>query len=447
MEITWRKLVKKTLESEKVFFADRYKAVLFVALIICCFSEPIRQVTKVPVAHLGNAIIFVMFAVLFFKGEVKKLDDKEVRLFVITGIAFLLFGTFSAIMFGLKPVLYLRSIRSYLRFWILMLDCFLVFDKRDVPFFYMVLDLVALIHSILILIQFLVFGINWDYLNGIFGTMMGGNSGVNVLLAINTCVCFYRFYKREIRFPILYLHVFWMCYNAALSELKFYLIELATILVIYLVVTREFVRWFKVIPGILMIMFTSVLVMYTLYPWFDSFYSQLFTDFAMSIDDPHHMDDLSLSRLKQITGLTRPLLDYTRSIRPSLEGICLFTGIGLGNGELSLNGMFISEFYNLYNYLWYWDFILSMVFIETGIIGLFLFNMVWVIVPTRAFIRFLKTKDAGDFLKIMMSVMVLFIIIYDISMRNNYGYMLWAFIGIVYAVHNKKEATAQQLMA
>lgn len=439
LEATGEKVVKRIGESVKCFFTDRYKAIMFVALIICCFSEPIKQLSKIPIVHLGNAIIFVMFAVLFIKGECKKLNEREIRIFIIVWVAFLLYGTFSALLFGLMPVLYLWSLRSYIRFFILMLDCYLVFDKKDVPFFYMVLDLVALIHSILIVIQFFVFDINWDYLNGIFGTMMGGNSGANALLAINTCVCFYRFYKKEIKFPILYLHIFWMTYSAALSELKVYLVELVAILVIYPVVTREFKRWLKILPGIIIIMFTSTLVMYMLYPWFESFYSQLFTDFAKRIDDPHHMDDLSLSRLKQISGLTQPIMDYAQSIKPSLKGICLWTGIGLGNGELTLNGMFNSEFYDRNNILWYWDFILSMIYIETGIIGLLTYNSVWFIVPITAFIRSLKTRDEGNLMKIMMSAMVLFIIFYDIAMRNNYGYILWAFIGIVYAALNKKE--------
>jgi len=294
-------------------------------------------------------------------------------------------------------------------------------------------------------VQFFVFGIRWDYLNGIFGTLMGGNAGVNILFAVNTCVCFYRFYKREMQWWLLLTHIAWMSYNASLNEIKIYVIELVTALIIYVVVTREFKRGLRILLPILVIIYTSILLMYYIYPYYSAFYSILFLNLKMTLNEPHHDNPDSLSRLHQITGLTEPIMDYAGLHRPYLERLTPITGIGLGNAELSTNGLFDSEFYLTNIRLWYWDFVLSMVYVEGGAVGLILYCFAWVFIPVRAFIRALKERGGSELLIILTCVMVLFIMVYDISLRNNYGYMIWAFAGIVCAVSVKENNISKKI--
>ena len=159
----------------------------------------------------------------------------------------------------------------------------------------------------------------------------------------------------------------------------------------------------------------------------------------MTLNEPHHFNPDSLSRLHQISGLTGPIMDYARLHRPSLEKIAPIIGLGLGNAELSTNGLFDSEFYYTNVRLWYWDFVLSMVYVEGGAVGIILYCLAWVCVPVKAFVSGLKDKSCTELLKILTCVIVLFIMVYDVSLRNNYGYMMWAFVGIVYAAIEKGE--------
>ncbi len=225
-----------------------------------------------------------------------------------------------------------------------------------------------------------------------------------------------------------------MCYNAALNELKYYLVELLFILILYTVVTREYKRMLKLFPGIAVIIYTSMILMYYLYPYYSAFYALLFADFSHVLREPHHINPDSLGRHDQIEGVTWPIRNYAESIRPSLGNLSIVTGLGLGNAELSTNGRFDSAFYLTNIRLWYWDFIQSMIYIETGIIGLVIYNAAWFIIPIRSYISYIREKRGNDLMKIMMCVMVIFVMIYDASMRNNYGYMMWAFLGITYAV-------------
>ena len=405
---------------------------LKISILICAFSEGIRQIVGVPVVHAGNAIILVVFCLLLAKGNAKGLKMPEVNIILLGGAAFLLFTSIIGLIYGVRPILFLWSLRRYLIFYCLFADCFMIFGKEDIPLFYRMLDGVIVIHIVLTLVQFFFFGISWDYLNGIFGTKMGGNAGVNILLAVNTCVCFYRFYKREMKWWLLLVHIAWMCYNAALNELKLYVVELVAAMVIYVVVTKEVKRELKLLLPVMIIIFTSTMLMIKLYPWCNSYYGKLLFDTDTVISVPHHDNPDSLGRKNQIYGLTEPIVDYAVKHRPMLSVLSPVTGLGLGNAELSTNGMFDSEFYHTNIRLWYWDFLLSMVYVEGGIIGLIFYNMAWIVVLVRSFSQSVKNGVDEGLIHSFACVMVLFAIVYDASMRNNYGYMMWVFLGVMY---------------
>lgn len=422
------------------------KVILLIAMLICSFSESLRQITGIPLVHLGNVIIFAMFFFLIISKRVKEFrQSREVLLILACGAAFIIFTTLIGIVYGVRPILFLWSLRRYLVFYCLLADCYLVFDRADIHLLYRLLDVVIVVHIVLTLVQFFVFGIRWDYLNGIFGTLMGGNAGVNILFAVNTCVCLYRFYKREIRWWLLLIHIAWMCCDAFLSEIKVYFIELVAALIIYVAVTREFKRVIKILLPILAMMYASILLMYYIYPYYSDYYSILFLNLMSTLSEPHHANADSLSRLNQISGLTGPIMDYAKLHRSYLERLAPITGLGLGNAELSTNGLFDSEFYLTNIRLWYWDFVLSMVYVEGGAVGLILYIFAWAFIPIKAFIQALKKKSGSELLIILTCVMVLFIMLYDISLRNNYGYMIWAFVGIVCAVSVKENNISKKI--
>ncbi len=416
------------------------KLILLLAVLICVFGEPIKQITGIPVVHVGNGIAFCMFGFLMIKGEYKRFfgrnESREMKIFLVGFAAFLLLGSASALVYGVRPLLYLWSMRNYLRFLVIFLDCYLVFDEKDIPLFYRLLDGTIIVHVILTLIQFFFLGVKWDYLNGIYGTMMGGNSGVNCLFLVTTCVCFYRFYKREMKWPIFLLHIFWMCIDAALSEIKVYLVELVAAIVIYVVVTKQWKRMLALMSVIVVIMVASIVLIYWIYPSFDGFYSRMFTRFYEVLGASHHPNLDSLGRLNQISGMTKPMMDYVSSVRPGLEGLAKVIGCGFGSGELSTNGMFDSEFYVTNIRLWYWDFILPLLYLETGLLGVAFYVGAWVVAGVSAFVSFLRKGEGEAFLKVLLCGLTVILIVYDITMRNNYGYIMWVFAGVV--VHNSQ---------
>ena len=86
-----------------------------------------------------------------------------------------------------------------------------------------------------------------------------------------------------------------------------------------------------------------------------------------------------------------------------------------------------------------------MVYVEGGAVGLILYIFAWAFIPIKAIIQALKKKSGSELLIILTCVMVLFIMVYDISLRNNYGYMIWAFAGIVCAVSVKENNISKKI--
>ena len=66
------------------------KRLLKISILICAFSEGIRQIVGVPVVHAGNAIILVVFCLLLAKGNARGLKMPEANIILLGGAAFLL---------------------------------------------------------------------------------------------------------------------------------------------------------------------------------------------------------------------------------------------------------------------------------------------------------------------------------------------------------------------
>ncbi len=420
---------------------------LWVSLGIVIFSNWLKKIAfGLPVIHIGNLLIFVIFMVsvldMIIKKNGKLFEGITKKQLIIIGlpVLFLICGSISTLIYEVRPLLYFWSLRNYLRFFILFYDCIILINEKMLSQLYKAFNVVFFINFFIMLIQFFFFDIKWDYLNGVFGYEMGGNSGINALFIVNTALVFYMFYKRKVNYLIFVLNIVIMCLCSALSELKVYYVELFITIIAYVFLTREFKRILKSSVPLTVVIIISEVIFHHLYPYFEG---MIAVELIKQLTVPHHDNFDSLSRFNQVSGLITPLIDYAKSIRPELGSLSLFTGCGFGSAEYGTVEIFNSDFYYANQRLWYFDFLQSFLFIENGIVGIAIYDGFLSISAIYYFVIAIKTKCQRGLFGLFLFIMILCVSIYDCTLRNNYGYIIWAAMGIALIIDKKEKALCE----
>ena len=389
-----------------------------------------------PVSHVGNVLIFALFFACILDGSFKKYANNYTFVVLIIG-CFIIIGSISALLYKAELLLYFWSLKNYLRFFLLMLDCAMIIDKSDLLFLCKVLGIISLMHILITLTQFFFFDIRWDYLNGIFGSYMGGNAGVNGFLAVCTTTLFYLFFHKKINGLFLIVALSLMCLNAAISEIKYYFVELLGAIILYGIITRKYKQLLVLTSSIAVIVVLSVFLLYRLYPDFTGYFS---AGIIEKIGVNYHDNFDSLSRLNQISGMTNPILSFGMNIRPELGRLCQFIGLGFGNAEYGTKEIFNSNFYYQNYRLWYFDFIESYTYAETGKIGVFVYDLLFVALAVRSlFYSLIKGNREFALFGSIFYILIIGIMFYDVSLRNNYGYLVWATMAVPMIMENSRE--------
>ena len=402
--------------------------IIEISIVFCAFSDALKPLLfGFSLSHIGNAIIFLMFLYLL-PGRYFKEFYRNNKPLVLCALLFIIVGSVSALIYGPTVFLYLWSLRTYLRIFFLIGCIYAVFDKKMLRDMCLGINIIMIAHTVLTLIQFFVLGVRWDYLNGIFGTSMGGDGAVNILLISCLSLTLYLFYKRAVNALHLMVVIFISIFNASLTEVKFYYIELLVCLALYIIFTDDKRRMLKLLPVIAVIFISSVPLMIYLYPYTTDFWGS-----NMILEETHaYRNELpeGISRLGQISGIKDKILSYGISKRPALGPLSIFLGLGLGSAEWGYSPAFCSEFFSLNTDLGYEDFLEPIVFAETGFAGLFLFNAMMIYGFIISLLTVVKTKCKRGFLGILVFAMLVGAVIYDNSLRSNNGYLLWVLSGI-----------------
>lgn len=424
---------------------------LLIASVVILLTHNILKdiLFGIPVIHLGNLICYILFVTLPFYECRHGLNDADNRLKICIGIfaAFILWGSVSAIITGQGNVAqFLWAVRNYSRFFVIFIDCCLILGKKDLNLLYRVFNILLVLHVLITCIQFFAFGIRWDYLNGIFGRDMGGNSGLNILLVTNTCIILYRLAKGKINSYIFLMHIAWMCFNAAMAELKVYLPELLLLFVLGIILSGRYKEMLKLIPGMVVIFVLSIALMYKLYPVFNGFYTITgLTDSRMTGAADYHGNGAGIGRLSQISGMMPIVYEYMETVRGKSGVLGLLCGIGFGGAEYALSlPVLNSQFYQMYKDKWYFDFTLSFVYAETGFVGIVIWISFFIYILTMAMKHyFTKDRILGLF-KIMPALMALGLMLYDVSLRNNYGYLIWVLLAVTFVMDDLKDTVKNE---
>ena len=332
-------------------------------------------------------------------------------------ILFLICTLLTYVMLYQSGLYYLWGFRNNFRFYAAFF-LFVVFLKpKDGEDYLKLFDKIFWINAAVSMFQYFVLDLEGDYLGGVFFTEAGGNSYTN--LFIQTVV------TRSVVLNLEKWEKLGVCSAkqgtavvvAAMAELKFFFVELVLVIILASLFARFSWRKLLVIVGGFLVVVLGAFFLTRLFPHFSDFFSyRWFLNEAMSAKG--YTYDGDLNRLNAIPMINELWLKNW--------GQRLF-GLGLGNCDTSAFSFLNTPFYKENSWLHYSWFSSSFLVLETGLVGLVLYVSFFILIFFA--VRNLEHSGKGNMeycqLASVLSLMCLILIIYNVSLRMESGYMIF----------------------
>lgn len=308
----------------------------------------------------------------------------------------------------------------------------MLLDISDVLEIIPKLKKIYIINFFICLVEFGL-GYSGDNIGGIFGTQSGCNGYLNLFLIVVSAIYVTEYLEKKIGLMRIMLAIVSCFFLMAIAELKVYLFELPIIILIGMINAKFSFR------KIIIIMFGVcgiAIGISMLGHFFESSGLDFFTSDAISkyMGDSGYTNTGDLSRMNAVSQL------YEKFLRGNFWG-SLF-GIGLGNASYSAAfSFFNSRFYLLYQALHYQWFTDAIVFIETGTVGLVLYELFFLRVFTysRKINKRIASEYSGEFSQQLRCVVqvagitaVLCVVnsVYNSALNMDAGYMVYFIFAI-----------------
>ena len=268
-----------------------------------------------------------------------------------------------------SPILYIWGFRNIFRYYAYFISCIALLDISDVLEIIPKFKKIYIINFFICLVE-LGLGYSGDNIGGIFGTQRGCNGYLNFFMIVISAIYVTEYLEKKIGLMQTMIAIMSCFFLMAIAELKVYLFELPVIILIGMLNAKFSFR--KII--IIMLGVCGIAVgISMLGHYFESSGLDFFTSDAITkyMGDRGYTNSGDLSRMNAVSQL------YERFLNGNLLGT-LF-GIGLGNASYSAAfSFFNSRFYLLNQALHYQWFTDAIIFIETGTVGLMLYELFFI---------------------------------------------------------------------
>ena len=189
--------------------------------------------------------ILLLFCIFKIKGT--KLDQVGGRYIRISIGAFCISVVIGIIINIVPPLLILWGARNLFRGIIFIIACVRFLDEEDVDKIFKIFFFAQLINLLVTLYQYLVLGINQDYLGGIFGIEQGCNGATNIFCVILLTYFGVNYINKKMPIHLFAIIAISTLIIAALAEIKIYYIEFALIIVLVILFSKPSFRTFFVV--------------------------------------------------------------------------------------------------------------------------------------------------------------------------------------------------------
>jgi hypothetical protein len=415
--------------------------------IIVGFSFVWRIITEsvslpAVLSFIPDALLILAIVICYTKHAKANIQDKKFLMFVISLVLISIAG-FIANFQGIESFFYYiwgaRNQGRFLFFYLLAI--WLLQDMRYFKFKRLVYTML-IVEIIIVSIQFFIMGYRNDYVSGIFGTEQGGNGVVNIFICIITIWVLVDFLHKEISAKRAIALIGACLYIAAISEIKYYFIEMILFVSITVLVTDNGSRKIKIVAGVAIGLLFGLHILGLYYPYFARFFTL-----------ENLIAYMQKGAFNQNTA-TEFLTGYSRTaVLPGvydtfLNGNILKTlfGVGLGYADSSPIALFNSSFSEKYGILLYANYHFSMVFLEMGFVGLIVFVSSFVGTIAQGISTYQASNRNNKYALyiFMMGILGLMVFFYDSSLRTSAsGYFYYYSLAVSFIYMKKNSHSVQ----
>ena len=352
-----------------LYFHKNIKSLDWFQLYWLMFYGVLRDLVGVPgyVAYVLDLFNIILISYVIVNGKMIKYRNSRVGLSII--LSFFCSTVIGLIAVEGSPILYIWGFRNIFRYYAYFISCIALLDISDVLEIIPKFKKIYIINFFICLVE-LGLGYSGDNIGGIFGTQRGCNGYLNFFMIVISAIYVTEYLEKKIGLMQTMIAIMSCFFLMAIAELKVYLFELPVIILIGMLNAKFSFR--KII--IIMLGVCGIAVgISMLGHYFESSGLDFFTSDAITkyMGDRGYTNSGDLSRMNAVSQL------YERFLNGNLLGT-LF-GIGLGNASYSAAfSFFNSRFYLLNQALHYQWFTDAIIFIETGTVGLMLYELFFI---------------------------------------------------------------------
>lgn len=404
------------------------KTLIWLQLYFTAIFGCLRDIVGMPgaITYCLDILLIMMTLYTFFKMRFLGKHSKVYYALLGMIILFFIITIIGFILNGYSFLLYIWGFRITFRFYIFFFLCAIYFEAEDLKKMMAFIKHLFYLNVIMATIEFLL-GFRGDYIGGTFGVQSGGNGDLNTLMIIITSVVVVQYLSKNIKIIELGIIIFGCLYLMAIAELKVYVFELPFIFVVAMLNERFTLRKVGVIGLVIVGLGIGIAMLGYFFPnsGFDFFTSDAINQY-MGNDGYTGQGDFS--RFNAVIRSKELFFDN--------DFILLLFGLGLGNCSYSGFSFLTSEFYNLFQNLHYQWFTDSMIFLETGWLGLIIFEAFFISLFLVS-IRYRKKFKSNtiEYISVkyvtILSLCCIILSIYNISLKMEIAYLLYAFMAAI----------------
>ena len=381
------------------------------------------------IIYIGDILnVWLFMNAIYKEGHKSKYSINYPIIFMVI---FTLIGIIGSLVSGNSLILMIWGLRQNARYFLFFYSCVVFLNENDLKILIKIIEKIFWISIPLctyeaFFVHYSSTTIVGDMVGGIYYGMSGVNAPLNVILIIYVSYVLLEFFESRCKLNFMVLTLAAALYMSALAELKVFLIEV--IIIVAYAMIKSGINFKTIIIVVLGILFFGFVLEFFVevnsngreYYTLDFLTINGMVEYATSTSGYDGVGDLN--RFTAIQQLNHMFF------KNDIFGF-LF-GNGIGSGEFSKGfDILTSQFYKQYSYLHYQYFTSSFIFIETGLLGLISYIMIFV---SSLFVGF-KKNVIIKFKKLheILVIMTLLLIIYNTSLRNEYcAYILYAMLAI-----------------
>lgn len=328
------------------------------------------------------------------------------------------------------------AFRNNFFFIIFGIACGRFLDKKDFDNISSNLLKFQILNIVCGLYEFFVLHVKNDNLGGLFGTEQGCNAYLNIYILVISSYAIIMYMHKKMAIARTFCVVISSIVMATLGELKVFYVELVIIIICVILLEKKNSKTFFVVIGGIAGIFIGLQILSISNPESIEILSSPEELIEYSSRSDFGYGDIRISRMTAITQINEYFFDNDIYLR-------LF-GYGLGACEDSTTfSIFNSSFADRYNYLQYRNISSSMLYLETGMVGLVLFIIIFVLYFQQAQKqkKQLEVHGYGHIacLVQIISILTVFLIWYNSAIRREIAYLTFFVLSALYVYVNHIE--------